>query len=47
MISPQNLGPDVVQLLGDIPLIHLHILENRYTPLETKRTPVPGLILLN
>ncbi|XP_046679821.1 F-box/LRR-repeat protein 21-like [Homalodisca vitripennis] len=33
-ISPQNLGEDVVYLLGEIRLQHLHIIQNRYTPLD-------------
>ncbi|XP_054272004.1 uncharacterized protein LOC128992449 [Macrosteles quadrilineatus] len=33
-ISPQNLGAEVIYLLGEIRLRHLHILQNRYTPLD-------------
>lgn len=33
-ISPQNLGEDVVYLLGEIQLRHLYIVQNRYTPLD-------------
>ncbi|KAK7872795.1 hypothetical protein R5R35_011919 [Gryllus longicercus] len=33
-ISPQNLGEDLLQLLGNTTLRHLHIVQNRYTPAE-------------
>lgn len=32
IISPQNLDDDVLQLLGDSKIQHLHLLQNRYTP---------------
>lgn len=32
MISPQNLGDDVLELLGSTQLQHLHIHQNVYTP---------------
>ncbi|KAK5644515.1 hypothetical protein RI129_005815 [Pyrocoelia pectoralis] len=32
IISPQNLGEDMVELLGYTKLEHLHIFQNRYTP---------------
>ncbi|GFG34363.1 hypothetical protein Cfor_08971 [Coptotermes formosanus] len=44
MISPQNLGEDLVQLLGHTNLCHLHIIQNRYTPGEINIRPVPGRI---
>ncbi|XP_066992676.2 uncharacterized protein [Anabrus simplex] len=34
VISPQNLGEDLVQLLSYTALRHLHIVQNRYTPNE-------------
>lgn len=44
MISPQNLGEDLVQLLAHTNLRHLHIIQNRYTPGEINIRPVPGKI---
>jgi F-box protein 39 len=44
MISPQNLGEDLVQLLGYTNLRHLHIIQNRYTPGEINIRPIPGRI---
>ncbi|XP_017777188.1 PREDICTED: F-box/LRR-repeat protein 21 [Nicrophorus vespilloides] len=32
VLSPQNLGDDVIELIGYTKLKHLHILQNRYTP---------------
>lgn len=34
MISPQNLGSDLLLMLSQIRLSHLHILQNRYTPID-------------
>ncbi|XP_060837199.1 F-box/LRR-repeat protein 21 [Rhopalosiphum padi] len=34
VISPQNLGSDLLLMLSQIRLSHLHILQNRYTPIE-------------
>lgn len=34
MICPQNLGSDLLLMLGQIRLQHLHILQNRYTPVD-------------
>lgn len=34
MICPQNLGSDLLLMLGQIRLRHLHILQNRYTPVD-------------
>lgn len=31
-MSPQNLGDDLIELLGYTALRHLHILQNKYTP---------------
>lgn len=31
-MSPQNLGNDLIELIGFTKLKHLHILQNRYTP---------------
>lgn len=39
MISPQNLGDDLVELLGYTRLRHLHILQNRYTPNDSTIKP--------
>lgn len=44
MISPQNLGEDLVQLLGYTNLRHLHIIQNRYTPGEINIRPISGRI---
>ncbi|KAJ4439641.1 hypothetical protein ANN_07769 [Periplaneta americana] len=44
MISPQNLGEDLVQLLGYTKLRHLHIVQNRYTPGEVNIRPVPARV---
>jgi len=44
MISPQNLGEDLVQLLAHTNLRHLHIIQNRYTPGDINIRPVPGKI---
>lgn len=41
-ISPQNLGDDLIDLLGFTQLKHLHILQNRYTPSELIINPVSG-----
>ncbi|KAJ8974662.1 hypothetical protein NQ317_011979, partial [Molorchus minor] len=40
VISPQNLGDDLVELLGYTKLEHLHILQNRYTPYDAIIKPV-------
>lgn len=32
VISPQSIDDDVLQLLGDSNVRHLHLLQNRYTP---------------
>ena len=42
MISPQNLGEDLLQLLGHTNLRHLHIIQNRYTPGEVNFRPIPA-----
>lgn len=34
VISPQNLGSDLLLMLSQIRLRHLHILQNRYTPID-------------
>ncbi|KAG5897483.1 hypothetical protein JTB14_031107 [Gonioctena quinquepunctata] len=39
-ISPQNLGDDLVELVGSTKLKHLHILQNRYTPNDINIKPV-------
>ncbi|CAG9829257.1 unnamed protein product [Diabrotica balteata] len=39
-ISPQNLGDDLVELLGHTKLKHLHIVQNRYTSTDIKIMPV-------
>ncbi|XP_018334262.1 uncharacterized protein LOC108743261 isoform X2 [Agrilus planipennis] len=39
-ISPQNLGEDMVELIGYTNLRHLHILQNQYTPSDS---PVIGV----
>jgi len=44
MISPQNLGEDLVQLLAHTNLRHLHIIQNRYTPGDINIRPVSGKI---
>ncbi|PSN51058.1 hypothetical protein C0J52_01522 [Blattella germanica] len=44
MISPQNLGEDLVQLLGYTNLRHLHIVQNRYTPGDINIRPIPGRV---
>jgi F-box protein 39 len=44
MISPQNLGEDLVQLLGYTSLRHLHLIQNRYTPGEINIRPIPPRI---
>ncbi|XP_046613304.1 uncharacterized protein LOC124301844 [Neodiprion virginianus] len=35
VISPQNLHEDVIELLGYTKLRHLHILQNRYSPVDS------------
>lgn len=40
IISPQNLGDDLVELLGYTKIKHLHILQNRYTPNDVNIRPV-------
>ncbi|CAH0555831.1 unnamed protein product [Brassicogethes aeneus] len=40
VISPQNLGDDVVELFGNTNLKHLHIVQNRYTPDDENIYPV-------
>lgn len=40
IISPQNLGDEVVELLGHTQLKHLHIIQNRYTPNDINIRPV-------
>ncbi|XP_018563430.1 uncharacterized protein LOC108905140 isoform X2 [Anoplophora glabripennis] len=40
IISPQNLGDDLVELLSFTKLKHLHILQNRYTPNDINIKPV-------
>lgn len=47
MISPQNLGDDLIDLLGFTQLTHLHILQNRYTPNELIINPVSGKCWMN
>lgn len=42
VISPQNLGEDVLLLIGQTKLKHLHILQNRFTPSELVLLPVSG-----
>lgn len=42
VISPQNLGEDVLMLLGQTKLRHLHILQNRFTPSDLVLLPVSG-----
>lgn len=42
VISPQNLGEDVLSLIGQTKLRHLHILQNRFTPSELVLLPVSG-----
>lgn len=42
VISPQNLGEDVLALIGQTRLRHLHILQNRFTPSELILLPVSG-----
>lgn len=39
-MSPQNLGEDVVYLLGHTNLKHLHIIQNRFTPNDSSILPV-------
>ncbi|KAL1494260.1 hypothetical protein ABEB36_009884 [Hypothenemus hampei] len=39
-ISPQNLGNDLVELLGFVQLKHLHIVQNRYTTEEGFIKPI-------
>lgn len=34
VISPQNLGSDLLLMLSQTRLRHLHILQNRYTPID-------------
>lgn len=34
VISPQNLGSDLLLMLSQTRLRHLHILQNRYTPVD-------------
>lgn len=34
MISPQSLGSDLLLMLSQTGLRHLHILQNRYTPID-------------
>jgi len=41
MISPQNIGEDVLALIGQSKLKHLHILQNRFTPSEMLLISVP------
>ncbi|CAH1979516.1 unnamed protein product [Acanthoscelides obtectus] len=43
-ISPQNLGDDLVVLLGDTNLKHLHIVQNRYTPNDINIRPVSPVV---
>ncbi|KAJ8941225.1 hypothetical protein NQ318_015657 [Aromia moschata] len=40
VISPQNLGDDLIELIGFTKLKHLHILQNRYTPYDVIIKPV-------
>ncbi|XP_031350774.1 uncharacterized protein LOC116176386 isoform X2 [Photinus pyralis] len=47
VISPQNLGEDMVELLGYTKLRHLHIFQNRYTPSDFTIKPVPAKIWKN
>ncbi|KAJ9600397.1 hypothetical protein L9F63_009325 [Diploptera punctata] len=42
MMSPQNLGEDLIQLLGNTNLHHLHIVQNRYTPGEINFRSIPA-----
>ncbi|XP_019881787.1 uncharacterized protein LOC109609546 isoform X2 [Aethina tumida] len=44
VISPQNLGDDVVELLGNTNLKHLHILQNRYSPDDENINPVSAKV---
>uniref|UniRef100_A0A6P7GNS7 F-box/LRR-repeat protein 21-like n=1 Tax=Diabrotica virgifera virgifera TaxID=50390 RepID=A0A6P7GNS7_DIAVI len=39
-ISPQNLGDDLIELLGNTKLKHLHIVQNRYTSTDVIIIPV-------
>ncbi|KAI5713435.1 hypothetical protein M8J75_016422 [Diaphorina citri] len=34
VVSPQNIGDDVIKALADSNLAHLHIVQNRYTPVD-------------
>ncbi|XP_074029741.1 uncharacterized protein isoform X2 [Leptinotarsa decemlineata] len=43
-ISPQNLGDDLIELIGSTRLRHLHILQNRYTPNDVNIRPVSPCI---
>ncbi|CAG9819405.1 unnamed protein product [Phaedon cochleariae] len=43
-ISPQNLGDDLVELLGFTKLKHLHIVQNRYTSNDIYVTPVSSYV---
>lgn len=40
MISPQNLGNDVVELIGYTKLKHLHIVQNKYSPDDILVKPI-------
>lgn len=44
MISPQNLGSDVIELIGYTKLKHLYIMQNKYTPDDILIKPIPEKI---